>query len=171
MWTCLELWDILDANGNLTGKVIERGGVLDVGEYYLGVHIYIVNDEGNFLIQKRAKCKRYFANIWDLNMGHAISGETSKQAAIREISEEIGVELDQGELKFVKRFIWEKYNHIIDIWLVHRNIDISSTVMQKEEVSDLKYISKNELMELLMDMSANRPSRPSEYVQIISTLK
>lgn len=167
----MELWDVLDVNGNPTGRIIERSGLLTAGEYYLGVHIYIINSKGEFLIQKRAKCKRHYPDIWDLNMGHVIAGETSKQAAIREISEEIGVRLEPDDLKLVERFVWEEYHHLIDVWLVNKDVDIRSAVLQQEEVSELKYVSKTELLGLLTETSESRPSRPHEYIERISRLK
>lgn len=166
----MELWDVLDINGNPTGKVIEKDGDLGPGEYYMGVHMYIKNSEGKFLVQKRAKCKKYYADIWDINMGHAITGETSKEAAIREIAEEIGIKLKDNEVHFVKRFIWEQYNHMLDIWVIHKDIDMSETTLQEDEVSELKNLTKDELIALLEDQSPNRPWRPAEYVEIIKSL-
>lgn len=163
----MELLDIIDRNGLPTGKVFERGNQLNAGEYYLGVHMYIINSEGNFLIQKRASCKKAYPDVWDLNMGHVLARETSKQGAIREIYEELGVKLNCDELKQVKRFIWEEFNHIIDIWLIHKDIDINKVVLQEEEVSEVKYVSKKELMNLLTDPSENSPVRPDSYINFV----
>lgn len=166
----MELWDVLDINGNPTGKVIEKDGDLGPGEYYMGVHMYIKNSEGKFLIQKRAKCKKYYPEIWDMNMGQVIAGETSKEAAIREVAEEIGIKLQEDELIFLTRFRWEQYNHLVDIWVIHKDIDINSISLQEEEVSEAKYVTKEKLISLLEDQSPDRPWRPSEYVEIIKSL-
>jgi len=42
----MEIWDILDKNGNMTGKTITRGDNLRDGEYHLIVHIWIINGKG-----------------------------------------------------------------------------------------------------------------------------
>ena len=49
----MEIWDILDENGNKTGRTIIRGEKLEVDEYHLVVHIWIINSNGEILIQKR----------------------------------------------------------------------------------------------------------------------
>jgi isopentenyldiphosphate isomerase len=54
----MELWDILDENGNKTGSTIERGQPIRQDEYYLIVHKWIKNSNGEYLITKRAPNKR-----------------------------------------------------------------------------------------------------------------
>ena len=41
-----ELWDILDENGNKTGRLHERGKPMNKGEYHLEVSVWIENDNG-----------------------------------------------------------------------------------------------------------------------------
>ena len=48
-----ELWDIRDAEGNPTGRVIERGMPLEEGEYMLAVHIYIVNYDHKIIFPQK----------------------------------------------------------------------------------------------------------------------
>ena len=44
----LELWDILDKDGNKTGLTIERGKPMMKDQYHLGVQVWIINGEGRF---------------------------------------------------------------------------------------------------------------------------
>lgn len=90
-------------------------------------------------------------------MGHVMAGETSKVAIIREIHEELGVNLK--DVTFIKRITWEKYNHFIDIYVVCKDIDTSDLVLQKSEVEDVKYISRDEMIKLIRSMDY----RPEEY--------
>ncbi len=166
----MELIDILDGDGNATGKIVSRGQPLEKDEYRLGAHIYIVNSSGNLLLQKRAETKTTYPGIWDLHMGHAVSGETTKECAIREVFEEINIKLCEDELEFIQRFKWESYKLFIDIWLVRKDICISSVVLPKGEVIELKYISKNELLRMLEDTSCKRTWRPNEYIEIIDRI-
>ena len=163
----MELIDVVDFGGVPTGRVIQRGEKLNAGEYYLGVHIYIENSEGEYLIQKRSIDKSMFPDIWDLNMGHVTAGEKSIDAAIREIKEEIGVTIQLHEMNFVNRIVRDDVNHIMDIWKVNKDIEIRELVLKGDEVSDVKYVGKSELLELLEDRSENRPFRPDKYIEII----
>lgn len=57
-----EIWDIIDQNGNKTGKTTVRGRFnLNPGEYHLVVHIWIISSDGKILIQKRSKQKKTYA--------------------------------------------------------------------------------------------------------------
>ena len=60
----MELWDILDGNGNKTGKTVERGKTMRQDEYHLSVHIWIKNSNGEFLITKRTANKKILPNMW-----------------------------------------------------------------------------------------------------------
>ena len=52
-----EMWDIVDQNGNKTGRLHERGRPMQKGEYPLSVSVWILNRQGEFLISKRAPAK------------------------------------------------------------------------------------------------------------------
>lgn len=78
----MELWDILDIEGNKTGKTIERGQTMLENEYMLSVHIYLRNKEGLYLIQKRSEKKDKLPGIWDVTLGSVVSGEDSKTTAL-----------------------------------------------------------------------------------------
>ena len=48
----MEIWDIMNEDGVITGKTAVRGRtVLGRGEYHLVVHIWVISSDGNFLIQ------------------------------------------------------------------------------------------------------------------------
>lgn len=166
----MELIDVVDLAGIPTGRVIQRGERLNDGEYYLGVHIYIENSKGEYLIQKRSKDKSMFPDIWDLNMGHVTAGEKSVEAAVREIKEEIGFIIQFHEMNFVSRIVRDDINHIIDIWKVNKDLGIGELRLKSDEVSDVKYIRKSELIELLEDRSENRPYRPTKYIEVIKKM-
>ena len=88
-----EYWDILDADGEKTGKRVkrERFGTLGVGQYHLVVHVWITNSSGEFLIQKRSRNKQPMPGEWAATSGSVKSGEDSRTAAIRELYEELGI--------------------------------------------------------------------------------
>ena len=43
----MELWDILDKDGNRTGRVAPRGSKMSEDEYHLVVFIWVENVDGN----------------------------------------------------------------------------------------------------------------------------
>lgn len=90
----MEYFDILNIDGSKSGKIAPKDEELLEGEYDLGAHAYIHNSKGEFLIQKRVKTKQFLPGGWDIHMGHVMAGETSKEAIIREIDEELGIKID-----------------------------------------------------------------------------
>ena len=89
----MESWDILSRNGKPTGKTVSRMcPILRRGEYHLVVHIWTVDGKGNVLIQRRSDQKPLMPGEWAATGGAAVSGETSRFAACRELKEELGIE-------------------------------------------------------------------------------
>lgn len=157
----MEYFDILNKDGSKTGQIAPKGKELSNGQYNLGVHAYIHNSKGDFLIQKRSYTKEFLPGGWDIHMGHVIAGETGREAIIREIYEELGISIE--DVKFIKRITWEEEHHFIDIFAASKNIDISDLTLQKSEVEDVKYISKDEMIKLIARMDY----RPKEYRDIM----
>lgn len=144
----MELWDIYDKHRNKTGRTHERGKPMAEGDYHLVVHIWIFNDKDEFLIQKRQPWKIGFPNMWDCAAaGSAIVNDSSKDAAVREVKEELGIDLniENGELLFTINFS-EGFD---DIWLVRQNVSIDELKLQYEEVDDAKWASKAEIKEMI----------------------
>lgn len=146
----MELWDILNQNGKRTGRVIARGNVqLKSGEYHLVVHIWPVNDYGSLLIQKRSKTKRLMPGVWAATGGAAITGESSFEAASRELYEELGIRATRETLKFVRRM--KRQNSFVDIWTINVNVTVPQLKLQKSEVAEARWVNAATLMSMVRD--------------------
>ena len=144
----MELWNIYDQYRHITDRIHERGVEMKNGDYHIVVHVWIMNDKGQFLIQKRQPWKKGWANMWDCSAaGSAILGDSSEQAAVREAQEELGIDLDidNGERLFTVKFSCG----FDDIWLVRQNIKIEDLSLQEEEVAEAKWASKDEIKEMI----------------------
>jgi isopentenyldiphosphate isomerase len=117
------------------------------------VHIWIIDeDKKNILLQKRCADKNLFPNMWDISVGgHVSSGEDTLVAAKRELSEELGLDLDTYEFEYVdvikERFVDGDVvsNEFVTIYKIINNVNISSIKLQKEEVSEARWFTKGEL--------------------------
>lgn len=143
----MEIWDIIDEHGNATGRTIVRGETLKDGDYHLAVHIWIINDKNEFLIQKRAEHLELFPGIWAVTGGSAIEGEDSQTAAIREAKEELGIDINSNNMKKMTRI--KKKDHFADVWLVNQNFLLEDIKIQEEEVSDVRWITMDDLKTLI----------------------
>jgi 8-oxo-dGTP diphosphatase len=139
----MEIWDILDRQGNLTGKTIVRGEELKEEEYHLVVHIWIMNSKGEFLIQKRAEVVKIMPGMWAATGGSVLAGEDSKAAALREVKEELGIDINGENLIKIERVL-RKHN-FGDVWFIKENVNLENLELLEEEVSDAKWMTKDEI--------------------------
>lgn len=145
----MEIWDVLDSDGNLIQKTIssEDETALGEGMYHLGADVWIINSENKILIQKRSKKKKNQPGVWAMTGGSVIKGETSLEAIKREVKEELGIELDTDKAIKIKHY--RKGNVWLDEYLVKQNIDLNNVVLQEEEVCEVRFATFNEIENLL----------------------
>jgi 8-oxo-dGTP pyrophosphatase MutT (NUDIX family) len=145
----MELLDIRDEHGKKTGKIIERGQPMAESEYVLGVFVMIRDHRGNYLIQKRPLSKKIFPGKWDLTGGAVLSGENSKEAAIREVLEEVGLHIYEDALVYVGRL--HKRNRLVDIWLTDLDFALQDCTICTEEVDALELVSPEIMLHRIFD--------------------
>lgn len=142
----MEMVDKLDNKRQMLNRITERSEKIE-GEYRQSVHTWIMNSNGEFLIQKRSPNKKTFPNMWSQTGGGVDEGETTLQAALRECNEELGISIDLNNIELILSF--KRKFDFVDVWLVKQDIDISDIVLQEEEVSDVKWASIDEIRELM----------------------
>lgn len=62
------------------------------------ISVIILNDKNQILLQKRSENKRSYPNMLVLCTGHVEENESFEEAAIRELKEELGVNIKFDEL-------------------------------------------------------------------------
>ena len=142
----MERRDLYDAKRNLTNETILKGEKIPEGRYIVVVLVFIQNNEGKFLIQKRSERKN---GKYATTGGHPKAGESSIQGILTEVKEEIGLELDSKKLQLYfsgrsdeERVFWDDYYIKMDI------DDISKLKLQKDEVESIEWFSEKEILEL-----------------------
>lgn len=140
----MELLDIYDRDGKKKGITVFRGEYIKPDDYILVVHVYIYNENREFLIQRRSRKKKVNSGKWDITGGAVKAGEESHTAALRETKEEIGLTLDPAGLRFVGRSISIK--HLVDVYFAQTEVDVDSLILQEEEVSEVKMIPVEQLL-------------------------
>ena len=144
-----ELWDVLDENRNKTGRLHERGKPMNAGDRHLIVQVWIMNSNGDFLIQKRPGGK------WETVGGCAITGDDGLSAALRETKEELGIELIPKNGQLFKQYNEPHINDAgtasFDIWLFRQEVDISSIVFQPDETCDAMWVNRAKIKQMIDD--------------------
>jgi isopentenyl-diphosphate Delta-isomerase len=137
--------DILDEQGQPTGKKTTLTESNEQGLWHAGVHIGLYTADRRVLLQQRRKTIMFYPGLWDLGVGGAVdAGENIYDAALREVNEEIGVLAHN--LQPVTRW---KYNHHVPHYGMHvkiflyafiAEIDPTYFTLRQEEVQDIRLL-------------------------------
>lgn len=150
-----EYFELLDQFGNQTGKLKLRSSVHQDGDWHRAVHIWLLDEKGNLLIQQRSSTKDINPGKWTCSCaGHVDPNENSIEAAIRELKEELNIEISKEQLEYIgtmKRYHSPNNDfndqEIIDLFLVVLTFDLYSIEKQDEEVHKLALLDYNKLRE------------------------
>lgn len=146
----MEKWDVYNKDRERTGKTMNRGDAFEQGAYHLVIHVCMFNHLGEMLIQQRQPDKEDWKNMWDITVGgSAIAGETSQQAAQREVNEEIGYRLNLLNTRPALTVSFE--NGFDDYYLIESDVNISNLSLPTEEVKQVKWASKEEVIEMISE--------------------
>ena len=174
----MEYLEVVDENNNLTGKIEERDVIHEKGLWHREISVWIMNKNGDVLLQKRSAKKKQGANKWSICAGHVDVGEDPKMTAIREIEEELGIKVEENELKYLFTsksaiVLPNSYNNVFSYkYFLKTNALIEDYKINLDELSELKYISLDELEQLMKDKPSNYPfAAKDDMPEILKELK
>ncbi len=133
---------------------INKSKEKNLGQEKNEICVFVINNKKQVLLQKRSVNKKYYPNRWALLTGHVEERETIEEAAIRELQEEIGLNINKSELypfangKFtVKR---ENHHNTYYFYIVNNKL-ATDFIIQKEELSAVKWFDIDEIIKLIMN--------------------
>lgn len=153
-----EYLNIWNSDGQPTGKKCLKDEAHQKGLFHPTVHIWFYSSEPSLLLQKRSLNKQTFPGLWDVSVaGHVSAGESIIKGAIREVKEEIGLDLKEVDLtpidirKNTNRFS----NGVIDcefqhVFLAKLETEASSLRIQEAEVDAVRLFSFKELQQCML---------------------
>lgn len=149
----MELWDLYDESRNPIGREHVRGKEIPDGCYHLVVHVWIRNSKGQYLISQRSANRPTFPLMWETVGGSVLRGETSLQGAIREVKEEVGIDILGTENNLVfsqvrKQINGKKFIDILDVWLFEYNGEVQLENATTDEVAQTKWLTVTEINDL-----------------------
>lgn len=153
-----ELFDVLNEKGEYTNRIETREKCHKDGLWHKAVALFIINSKGQVLLQKRSANKKMWPNMWDITSGgHVLAGELGFQAVVRECKEELGIELNNNDITFIgatkSTNIRENIinNHFNEFYIANKEIDETKLKLQEKEVSEVRWIDKEEITERIKD--------------------
>lgn len=155
-----EYLDIIDENGQPSGKQATKRTAHEQGLWHRAVFIWVVNPQGQILVQKRHRDKDYFPGMWDISAaGHVSAGENQHDTAYREAEEELGIKMRPGstELLAQEKFILEIpernfYNkEIVNAYVHIGDYQLRDFKLQPTEVEEVKWLNPSEAKSMFAD--------------------
>lgn len=134
----MELNDVYDKNGNLTGRVHRRGTPWKDGEYGLVVCVWVYDGEGKLLLTRRAP-EKVFGGTWENSGGAAKAGETSRQAIARELREETGICKKEEDFEYLSTTY--DTHLFFDHYCVKAKVPLEKIVLQPGETDGAKWVT------------------------------
>jgi len=171
--------DILDLQGNYTRKRALKSEAHRKGLFHPTVHVWFHTQDGLILLQQRAKNKDTYPLRWDVSVaGHVGAGEQIMEAALREVEEEIGLNISKDDLAAIGTFksVQAPAKDILDCEFHHTficflGVGLNELKKQGSEVADLKLITINEMEKELLNPELSKTYVPHETDYYMSVLK
>ena|SRR5438067_1572423 len=89
-----EIFDVVDERDQVVGRA-SRNEVHRDGLMHRATHVLVFNARGEVFLQKRSQIKDRQPGLWDSSAsGHLDSGEQYDACAVRELHEELGLQLN-----------------------------------------------------------------------------
>lgn len=162
----MELWDVYDQDRLPTGRTAVRGDAQAAGDCQLVVHVCLFNARGEMLIQQRQHTKRSYPDRWDVSVGGGvIAGETVREAAMRELHEELGLRLELSEMAAVTLSFDGGFD---DYFLADCDVPLSALTLQTEEVQAVRWVTCEEIKSMIASR-AFAPFWPS-FIELLFDL-
>ena len=147
----MELEDLYDNNFNKLGKTIRRR-IDDIPEgcYVMMSYALIKNNDKYLLEQATARSNNTLA----IPGGHVLAGEDGLTGLKRELKEELN--LENINIKHLDIIIYPYNSYIFNIYLIEDEIDIDSIEYDTNEVVNINWYSKEEIINKIRDRKVNR---------------
>lgn len=144
---------LFDLNCQPTGKGYYVGDVVPEGYLVMVVMIAIENSRGDFLMQKRSRFKTS-PLTWTVTGGHPCFDETNLQGMIREVKEELGLDIQNDKVESF--YICRDGEVCREMFYCKKDLDIDKLVLQPEEVEDVAWFSREKVLQMMKEGKLSR---------------
>jgi isopentenyl-diphosphate delta-isomerase len=176
-----ELIDVLDKNGRPTGEQKTKLQIFDDRDYRNVVHVWLINSEGQLLVQQRAH-KGLWNDLWDVSVGGGVAArEDPIFSAARELEEELGVKVAQSEL--IKLGVWETTKPLPEMnkttyefshtFLLKADVQTADLKLEPKEVAQVKFMLLSELKSAINSKEYKNwmPHPRQYYLEVLDKIK
>lgn len=146
-----DLVRVYDENNNLIDGIYNRDDIPN-NTFYYAVNVWIIFDDKTIMIQKRSNNKKLYPNKLECVAGGVLYNENVKQACVREVKEEIGIDIDIDQLEFLNLYKDIKHSYFMHTYYVVINKNNKNLIsIDNNEVSDYYIVDQKQLINLIND--------------------
>lgn len=141
------IMEYVDENDNVIG-CLPRSEIRKQKKSYRLIAVFVFNDKGQLLVQKRSSQLKRFPNYYESSVGgHVELGESYEEAALREMKEELGI---KKPLKFVKKkkITYEEVTKFVTLFECSTNQKLK---IDKQEVKEAKFMDISQIKAMIKD--------------------
>lgn len=160
----MEYWNVYDRSGRWTGRTVPKGTPFGPASTIPPWRPGLSTAGESLLIQQRSRDCEILPGIWGMTTGRmtapppskegrplsapeADRGETTLEGCIREIREELGIQVEAGEICFLRRIFREEL--LWDLYLVRADLPLSRLTLQQGEVAAARWVTPAGLREMV----------------------
>lgn len=121
------------------------------GKDYIGVGVgaIFIDEKGRILLAKRSQQAKNEKGLWEIPGGAVEFGETLHEALIREMREELGVEINVGELvQLCDHLLPDEGQHWVAPTFICTITSGNPTIMEPDKCDELRWCSLDEAEQL-----------------------
>ncbi len=181
----MEYLDIVDINGEPTGKIIDRETAHLKGIMHRTAHVWLLRKRDSciqILLQKRADNKASYPGCYDISSaGHIPSGVGYIPSALRELSEELGITAEAEQLipigmRYIKSddvFFGKEFHdrQVSKVFVMWHDAEPSELTLQAEEVSEVRWMDLDECIAGVRDSTFKHCIVTEELMMIMQYLE
>jgi 8-oxo-dGTP diphosphatase len=182
----MEMFDVIDEEGNPTGLIKERGVVHREGALHATSHIWIAKENKqsgyDILLQKRSAIKDSHPGCYDISSaGHIGAGDTPLNSGLRELQEELGiiakpehlkefgVQFKQYEGQFYGKPFRDYQRSIL--YLYTEPLDESRLTLQESEIESVIWMDYAEALQAIRENTINHCIYEEEFLKLGNALE
>ncbi len=151
-----EIWQEFDYNGERLGGISPSEMDESKIKVFGGVAVMLyrfTNGEVEFLFQHRSKYLMGNPDKWDVSAGgHTNLDENTIDAMVREVNEEIGVEIDKNKLEFAATYLRREVSVIVSLYFYDYTGREDVFHFNDKEVEEVKWVKYSEVDEFMPNL-------------------
>lgn len=141
-----EVFDVVNEEDEVVGEATRGQAHQNPKLIHRAVHIWILNDKGEILLQQRSLTKDKAPGQWDISCaGHVQKGNNAEITAARELQEELGI---KAKFRLIKKFIDRDIDQT-EMTSLYYAVHNGPFKFPKEEIQQVRFFAKDKVLEFI----------------------